>query len=232
MKTGKTAEAEVPTVSSCRRSYTHRLVGFADVRREPSAIAMVGRTRRSLAHPNRRQTDVHRCRSDEVRRIAELRHAGIRLQKARKYLTWHVRCRGAASRYRPSSKVRWWCPNEAHRPVGHLTRHVPARQTGQAYDVTTSPGESNSSRRNVPTKAKSEPNFHGSTAQKEAWMRQKQANRTAKIEADRERQMLAEAESHLAQKRAVCQCTIEQLKARLRKDPGLRAMLTRGLEEC
>ena len=76
-----------------------------------------------------------------------------------------------------------------------------------------------------------EPNFHGSMAQREAWMPQRQAKRTAEIEGDRERQMLAEAESHLARKHSVCQCNIEQIKARLRSDPDLRAMLTRGLEE-
>jgi hypothetical protein len=61
-------------------------------------------------------------------------------------------------------------------------------------------------------------------------MRQRQHE--AQVGARRERQMLAEAESELAKKRAVCQCNIEQIKARLRSDPGLRDMLRRGLEEC
>jgi hypothetical protein len=75
-----------------------------------------------------------------------------------------------------------------------------------------------------------EPDPNGSQLQRELWMRQRQHE--AKIGAQRERQMLAEAESHLAQKRAVCSCTIEQIKARLRSDPQLRVLLTRGLEEC
>lgn len=120
------------------------------------------------------------------------------------------------------------------KPIGQLdTSHAIYQPDKQAkrtrHDFTRRAEQFQTERAN---ETEVEPNFHGSTAQKEAWMRQKQAMRTAKIEADRERQMLAEAESHLARKRTVCQCNIEQIKARLRSDPGLRAMLTRGLEEC
>lgn len=69
-----------------------------------------------------------------------------------------------------------------------------------------------------------EPDPNGSQLQRELWMRQRQ--QSAKIGGQIERQMLAEAESYLAKKRAVCQCNIEQIKARLRNDPELRAILT------
>jgi hypothetical protein len=75
-----------------------------------------------------------------------------------------------------------------------------------------------------------EGNPRGSMAEREAWMRERQ--RVARLEANRERELLDEAKAHLAKKHGTCQCNIEQIKARLRSDPGLRAMLTRGIEEC
>src|SRR5271157_5522259 len=36
---------------------------------------------------------------------------------------------------RPSSKVYWWSPNETHRPVGHLARHVSTHPPLQETEI-------------------------------------------------------------------------------------------------
>ena|SRR5271157_711758 len=116
------------------------------------------------------------------------------------------------------------------KPIGQLdTTHAMYQPDKRAsVDIRWQTERANKRPANKPSGTEPDPN--GSQLQRELWMRQRQRN--AKIGADRERQMLAEAESELARKRAVCQCNLEQIKARLRSDPGLRDMLRRGLEEC
>jgi hypothetical protein len=72
------------------------------------------------------------------------------------------------------------------------------------------------------------PNPHGSTLQKEAWMRQKQRQRTAEIEGQREAQLLAEAEAQTQRTRiARLQQEIE-LRTRLLAEAEKEAQLRRS----
>jgi hypothetical protein len=118
------------------------------------------------------------------------------------------------------------------KPIGQLnTSHAmyqPDKRANATAEVRWQTERANKQPVRKPSATEPDPN--GSQLQRELWMRQRQ--QSAKIGGQIERQMLAEAESHLAKKRAACQCNIEQIKARLRSDPGLRDMLRRGLEEC